>query len=160
MRRFAGPVALGFALLSLACAGARPVDAAAEEKAIRDIDTSWNAWLIAKNDSAIGAIYADGAVLLPPNLPRMTGAANIRAFWAGLWAMNASLTLTPGTIKVASATLAVEEGSYAFSAPGVPNDAGKYLVVWEKTGGRWQATADIWNSDQPAAPAPAPAPAP
>ncbi len=153
MRRFAGPVTLGIVLWSLACAGAPPVDAAAEEKAIRDIDTSWNAWLAAKNDSAIGAIYADGAVLLPPNMPRMTGAANIRAFWAGLWPMNASLSLTPGTITVASATLAVEEGSYAFSAPGLPNDVGKYLVVWKKTGGQWQATQDIWNSDQPAPPA-------
>jgi len=150
MRMDLRPTLLVIIALSLGCAPTPRVDAAADEKAIRDIDTSWNEWLTARNDSAIAEIYGDGAVLLPPNLPRVSGAASIRQFWAALWPLNASLSLTPISVRVdATGVLAVEEGSYAFAMPEMPNDAGKYIVVWQKQSGRWKAIQDIWNSDTP-----------
>lgn len=142
-------------LLTLACGSTEkapaPVDTSADEAAIRAIDTSWNGWLKARNDSAIAAIYAADAVLLPPNLPRVSGADAIRAFWAGLWPLKADLVLTPVTIRIAG-DWGIEEGNYAFTIPapgGDTKDDGKYLVIWRKSGGRWSAVQDIWNSDAP-----------
>ncbi len=153
-------LALGIGL-AMACNGtakapATPVDTSADEAAIRAIDTNWNSYLAAQNDSAIGAIYADDAVLLPPNLPRVSNPAAIRSFWAGLWPLKASLVLAPGSIRV-SGNMAVEEGSWTFEVPsanGGQKDNGKYVVVWRKDAGTWRAVQDIWNSDNPP-PAPA-----
>jgi ketosteroid isomerase-like protein len=161
MRLTARPLlAVGLALAMACSAGAKapaPVDTAADEAAIRAIDTSWNGWLAAQNDSAIAAIYAADAVLMPPNLPRVSNPAAIRGFWAGLWPLKASLVLTPGAIRV-SGDMAVEEGNWAFSAPaptGEQKDNGKYLVVWRKDAGAWHAVQDVWNSDNPPPAAPA-----
>jgi ketosteroid isomerase-like protein len=141
--------------LAIGCAPqAKPVDTAAEEAAIRTIDSKWNDYLKTQNDSAIGAIYAADAILFPPNMPRVTGADPIRKFWAGIWPLKASLELTPVTIRVAG-EWAMEEGSYSFSIPGptgATRDAGKYLVNWHKQDGTWRAVQDIWNSDNPPPP--------
>ena len=83
----------------------------------------------------------------------------MRAFWAVLWTMNASLSLAPETIEV-SGDLAVERGRWTWSNP-LPDgsqatDAGKYLVSWRRVNGQWKVVNDIWNSDNPPPP-PAPA---
>lgn len=150
-------------LLALAGAGgctapapSRGMDIAAEIAAIRAIDVRWNEYLKTQNDSAIAAIYASNAVLFPPNMPRISGAANIRQFWAGLWPLKASLTLAPTHVGVME-DRAVEEGMYLFSQPlpsgGQYKDIGKYILTWEKRDSVWQVTRDIWNSDQPPPPA-------
>jgi ketosteroid isomerase-like protein len=149
-------------LLAIAGAGgcAQPapsheMDVAGETAAIRAIDVSWNEYLRTRNDSAIAAIYASDAVLFPPNMPRISGAASIRQFWAGLWPMKASLTLAPTHIDVTE-DQAVEEGMYLFSNPlpggGQYKDIGKYIMTWQKRGSVWQVTREIWNSDQPPPP--------
>jgi ketosteroid isomerase-like protein len=153
MRLTASPFAALAIAFSIACGGGAKatVDTAADEAAIRAIDTNWNSWLATQNDSAIAAIYSADAVLMPPNLPRTTGSAAIRAFWAGLWPLKAALVLTPGTIQVGG-DLAVEEGTWTFSAPtpaGAQKDNGKYLVAWRKNAGTWHAVQDVWNSDNP-----------
>ena len=130
---------------------------AADEAAIRTIVEQWNGYLKTQNDSAIAAIYAPEAVLLPPAMPRVQGADAIRSFWAVIWTMKASLTLTPVTVR-ASGDWAMEEGNWSWSNPsptGEQTDHGKYLVTWHRTPTGWRAVQDIWNSDQapPATPA-------
>ncbi len=147
---------LGFTLACGTSAKA-PVDTTADEAAIRAIDASWNNWLGEHNDSAIGAIYAADAVLLPPNMPRVTGAVGIRSFWAGLWPLKATLVLAPVTIRV-NGDWALEEGNYSMTIPapaGETRDAGKFLVSWHKADGKWHAVKDIWNSDYPPPASPA-----
>lgn len=143
--------------LAAACAPAAPkVDIAAEETAIRAKVAEWNGFLQAKNDSAITALYGDRGALLPAGMPKLSGAAAMRPFWAQLWALNVNLVLNSVSVTVAqSGDLAVEEGTYSFDVPGVPSDKGKYLVVWYKQDGKWLVAQDIWNSDMtpPAAPA-------
>ena len=56
-------------------------------------------------------------------------------------------------------------GYFIMDKAGKPVDAGKFLEVWEKKGGKWRIVRDMWNSNgamaaAPAAPAAAPAPAP
>lgn len=150
---------LSVLILASACARLAPApDTVADEQAIKDLVSAWNGYLVARNDSAIAALYAPDGVLLPPNLPRVTGTAGIRAFWAQIWPLNASLTLASVNVTV-SGNWAVEEGNWTWSAPsaqGDQKDNGKYLVVWRKQDGTWKVTQDIWNSDNlPPPPAPA-----
>lgn len=150
-------VAAVLALSGFACE--KKADTAAEEKAIRDQVTAWNSAIAAKNDSIIGTIYADNATMYPPNEKAVTGTTAIRAFWAMMWPMNASLVITPTAVVVASSgDMATEAGTWTFSGTmptGPVTDNGKYLVHWHKLNGTWRVVDDIWNSDNPAVPAPA-----
>lgn len=158
--RFAPTLACTTLLLAaLGCTAAPRTDTAKEEAAIRQLVTDWNGYLAARNDSAIAALYASDGVMLPPNMPRVSGTEAIRAFWAELWKMNATLSLAPVSVRVApSGDLAVEEGNWDI-AMGDQKDHGKYLVTWSKAGGGWKVVQDIWNSDQPPALPAAAAPA-
>jgi uncharacterized protein (TIGR02246 family) len=143
-----------------ACQPAAPtVDAAAEELAIRAQVAAFNTAVAAYDSLAVGALYAQDAVLLPPNQERLEGTAGIRQFFAGLQQLNVAMAITPTVIVVAtSGDIAMEEGTWALSMP-LPdgstfNDNGKYLVAWKKVDGTWLMERDIWNSDN-APPAPA-----
>jgi uncharacterized protein (TIGR02246 family) len=141
--------------LTLGCTPRHTTDTAADEAAIRTIVTDWNGYLESQNDSAIGAIYHADGVLMPPGMPRVSGAENIRKFWAGIWPMKASLRLEPVIIRVVG-EWAIEEGDWTWSSPapdGDFKDRGKYIVTWHKTDGKWRAVQDIWNSDNSPPPA-------
>lgn len=131
----------------------KKADTATEEAAIRAQVAAFNAAIVAKNDSAVAAVYADNATLMPPNEKAATGTAAIRASFAQMWPMNASLVVTPTSIVIAtSGDMATEAGTWTFSATaptGPMNDTGKYLVHWHKTNGEWKIAEDIWNSDNP-----------
>lgn len=141
------------ALTGFACQ--KKADTAAEETAIRAQDAAWNAAIVAKNDSAMAALYADNGTLMPPNEKNVTGTAAIRSFFAMLWPMNASLVITPTAITVAaSGDMATDAGTYLFTAGG-QSETGKYLVHWHKIGTDWKIVDDMWNSDNPPMPMPA-----
>jgi len=130
--------------LEIGCFGrATATDTAADESAIGTIDARWNEYLKTQNDSAIGAIYAPDAILLPPNMPRISGTEPIRRFWAGIWLIKASLVVAPVSIRV-SGEWPVEEGDWSWSIPTPRGDQGD-----DKTGLGWRAVQDIWNSDNP-----------
>ena len=134
------------------------VDQAAIEKEIKDQVSAWNGYLAAQNDSAIGALYADDAVLMPPNQPRRTG-ADIRAFFAGLWVIKPKVVFTTDKVVASNAgDMAAEEGSFTLEyagADGKPiSDTGKYIVLWRKTDKGWKVVRDIFNTDLPPAPPP------
>jgi ketosteroid isomerase-like protein len=154
VRRFISSVMI---TLSVACTAApKPADTAADEQAIREIVTAWNGYLTSQNDSAITAIYASDAVIMPPNAPAVRGAAGIRQFWASLWPIKAELGITPTGIMV-HGDVAIEEGTWTLHIPGPDapvSDNGKYIVVWHRQSDGWKAIRDIYNSDN-APPAPA-----
>jgi uncharacterized protein (TIGR02246 family) len=151
MRRLVPTLSLVTALA--ACQPAAPkVDVAAEEQAIRAQVAAFNAAVAAYNDSAVAAIYAPDAVLLPPNQGRQTGPAFLEQMIAGLEPLKATFSVTPVTIVVAaSGDLAVEEGTWKTSVPKPDGtafeDNGKYLVAWKKINGTWLTQFDTWNSD-------------
>ena len=133
-----------------ACAPASTsTDTAADEQAIRGRIDSWNQALSSQNDSLIAGIYAEDAVMMPPAMPRISGRANIRDFYAQNWAMKGSLTLTPAGIRV-SGDWAIVEGNWTWTMPspqGEIRDHGKYLETWRRTDTSWEVVQDIWNSD-------------
>src|SRR5690606_22705483 len=104
--------------LALACAGTPPAPdtRAADAQAIRDIDTQWNEWLKTKNASAITAVYDSAGILMPPGMPAVRGLDNIRAFWAQIWALNATLQLAVENVEV-DGNLAVDRGTWTWEQP-------------------------------------------
>ena len=143
--------AAALAVTGFACEKAPTVDVAAEESAIRAATARFNENLAAKNDSLLAAAYAADAVLLPPNEAPVTGTSAIRAYWAQMWPMNASLVLTPAAVEIAQAgDMATETGTWTFSSTSpVMADNGKYLVVWTKENGEWRIAHDMWSSNNP-----------
>jgi len=98
--------------------------------------------------------YAPDAVVMAPNVPAFRGRDAISAFWTAFLASGAvDLALTSTNVTQPSSDVAIETGRYDLSlrpASGQAiKDAGKYVVVWKKSNGRWWAAEDIFNSDMP-----------
>jgi ketosteroid isomerase-like protein len=103
----------------------------------------------------VSNFYAPGATLMAPNYPAFRGRDAIQKFWTGFLATGSvDATLTSTNVTQPSSDVAIETGRYDVSlhpAGGQPiKDAGKYIVVWKKSNGRWWAYEDIFNSDLPA----------
>lgn len=148
MRRLA--LALSCVLLAACPPGATSTDTAADEQAIRALVDNWNAAIISQNDSLIGSLYADDGSLMAPGTRKVSGRANVQAFWAGLWGMKPSLAMIPVSITI-SGDLAVEEATYIWSitgAAGEEKEDGKSLIVWRRAGNSWQVVQHMWNPDR------------
>jgi len=148
MKRFSVLVTLVFA----ACASTMTPANDAED-AIRKMDRDFSAAASGGNVEGMMSIYADDAVLMPPNLPAFRGRDAIRQFWTGFTgAGKIDATLTPDKV-MQSCDMATELGHYALTITpkggAAVQDTGKYVVTWRKVGGQWKAVADIFNSDRP-----------
>jgi ketosteroid isomerase-like protein len=145
-------------MLSLfAAAGCTLALAAGDDGRIRAGTASWMSSFNSGNAGGIVALYADNAVLMPPNAPSARGVAAIKDAItkeiAG--AKKGGITLALGTtadeVGIAG-DMAWHSGTYVVKDKGGKSvDAGKFVEVWERKGGKWRIVRDIWNSD--AAPA-------
>jgi ketosteroid isomerase-like protein len=137
---------------------ARPVDTAAEERVLRDLDKKWVQATLAKDTIAIGNVYAEDAEFLPPNQPAVSGRAAIRTAWGQFLRPMSHLTLS----LTSSRFVVSPSGDFAYDAVtytlgyDLPNgkhydDVGKGVAVWKKVNGQWKAALDIFNSDKAAA---------
>jgi uncharacterized protein (TIGR02246 family) len=98
--------------------------------------------------------YAPDAEIMAPNMLAFRGREAIRAFWNAFLANGSvDLALTSTNVTQPSSDVAIETGRYDLSirpASGQAiKDAGKYMVLWKKSNGRWWAAEDIFNSDMP-----------
>ncbi|HEV7487601.1 MAG TPA: DUF4440 domain-containing protein [Thermoanaerobaculia bacterium] len=125
------------------------------ENAIRRANADFAANARAGNaQTLINNFYAPDAVVMAPNMPALRGRDAIQQFWTGFLATGSvDLALTSETVTQPSSDVAVETGRYDLSlrpASGQAiKDAGKYMVLWKKSNGRWWAVDDIFNSDMP-----------
>ena len=150
---------LVFLLLSLltACQSGTTSDTRADEATLRKLDDEWSKAVGARDVEKTISYYSDDAVVMPPNIPTLTGKEPIRALWksmldspdfSGGWKVT--------KVEVArSGDLAYISGNYEFNekdGSGKPiTDKGKYLEVWKKQAdGSWKCVADMFNSDMPA----------
>jgi uncharacterized protein (TIGR02246 family) len=144
-----------FVLLA-ACATTNPnndIVAGDAENAIRRMDADFNASIAAGSVDGMMKIYADNAVLMPPNTPVMRGRDAIRQYWtAVIGSGKVEATVTADDITQ-SCDMATEIGHYNLAispAGGAPmRDTGKYVITWRRIDGQWRAVADIFNSDLP-----------
>lgn len=130
--------------------------AAAEdaEAAIRANNDRFEQAVLASDSVAIAGLYTEDAVVLPPNMPKSVGRAEIQSTFGGMMAATPITSIELETEEVTTAgsgDLAYEVGRYqiAGTAPDGTTwrDSGKYLVVWRNVGGEWMLAADAWSSD-------------
>jgi len=130
-----------------------PSPGAEDERAIRAADEAWSRALERNDLDGLMASYAEDAVLLPMDAPAVVGREAIRARFARRLAIpgfSASFATTR-VVVAQSRDMAYELGTFRVSwddERGRPvARAGKHLVTWEKSGGRWQVTAESINYD-------------
>jgi len=125
------------------------------ENAIRRANSDFAANARSGNaQTVVNNFYAPDAVVMAPNMPALRGRDAILQFWTGFLASGAiDLALTSTNVTQPSADTAIESGRYDLSlrppSGQAIKDAGKYIVIWKKSNGRWWAAEDIFNSDLP-----------
>jgi ketosteroid isomerase-like protein len=146
---------LGLALGASCLAGDAKI-----EQAVRDADEAWSKVAGAKDLDKTVSFYADDAVVLPPNEPMITTKEGVRNLWKGFLDSLSSISWTTTRVEASkSGDMACLIGTYELTMKDGTKDHGKYCEVWQKRGGAWKVTSDMFSSDLPAAPAPA-SPAP
>ena len=153
-----------FRLIAAAiCSAALTALAADDAGRIRAGTESWMKSFNSGNAGAVVALYADDAVLMPPNSPLARGIAAIKEAIAKEIAgtKKSGFTLALGTLNEVGVAgdMAWHAGTYVVKDKGGKTvEAGKFLEAWERKGGKWRIVRDMWNSDgAPAAPTAPPA---
>ena len=103
------------------------------------------------NAAAVGALYAEDAILLPPGSEMIKGRIGIQEFWQGGLKMGIKDAVLTSVDVTAYGDTAVEIGTYALKiqpeGQAAVEDHGKYVVVWKKgADGAWRLAVDIWNT--------------
>ena len=158
------PASIVFATLLAGCTPAAPPappdTRAADTQAIRDIETAWSQSFASRDINKVTANYSDDASLFLPDMPIITGRANIVSQMGPFFNdKNFTLSFTTDKVVVAkSGDMAYTQGSYTSTMTDpktkkVVTEKGKYVTVYTKQAdGSWKATADIDNADAQAAP--------
>ena len=102
--------------------------------------------MLAGNAKAVGDLYTEDAVVLPPGAKRESGRPAIVAFWQG----GIDAGIKDRTLKTVSlesvGDLAYEEGGLRIVASDGQITDARYVVVWKRVMGVWKLHRDIWNS--------------
>lgn len=121
------------------------------QQQINAINQSFDNAFNAKNAAAIGALYADNAVVMPaPAGEPVIGAGAVQSFFAGLieaGVIEHQLTLVDA---VEDGNLAFQRGKWAgamVNAQGEKQTFGGnvHLVYRKQADGSWKAVTHIWN---------------
>ncbi len=140
-------LALGLAF-GAATAACTRVPAQGDSGARRGIEAAVAQYVTATNEGdseALTALYAEDAVLLPPDHEPIQGREAIGAFWRQ--GTDAGLEVRMLRIEV-DGSVGYLVGSYHLPATEEePADSGKYVMCLRRQpDGAWKLTADIWNS--------------
>jgi len=122
---------------------------------LEELDSRMHRAMIGGDIEAILAFYAEDAVVLPNNAPKIVGKAALRKSWDDQRKSGVTFGSFMGTVEQAweCGGMVYSVGSYAMSAnvPGMPRpmaDKGKYLAVYRRAAdGKLQIVYDIWNTD-------------
>ena len=140
---------------------ATPAAVSADEAAIRAQSVTWIKAYNAGDAKAATALYADDAILMPPDTPAMKGPAAILAFLtkdiAESKKAGVSFAIDGKTDVGVAGNTGWESGSMKVIVKGAVVGTGKFLSVSRKKDGKWVYIRDTYNMDA-AAPAPSAAP--
>ncbi len=136
-------LALGLALLG----GCSAPAGTSQPGARRAIEAAVQRYVEASNRGdadGLASLYADDAVLLPPDHEPVRGRAAIGEFWRQ--GTDEGLEVTTLTVEV-EGNLGYLIGRYHLPATDEePADSGKYVMCLKRQpDGAWKLTADIWN---------------
>jgi ketosteroid isomerase-like protein len=133
-----------------------PNDAASVQRAIDSAETRFSTALMKGDTAGINSVYADDAVILPPNMKAQRGRAGLSQMHA---AMLANVTYPAVSLKsedlIVSGDYGIERGSFRMTIQpkvGKPmEDVGKFISIWKKQpDGSWKMIRDMFSSDLPA----------
>jgi len=130
--------------LVAACAGQPPVSDPADRRAV---ETAIRSYVEASNKgdvATLAGLYAEDAMLLPPDHEPIQGREAIRAFWRQ--GTDEGLEVTNLAVEV-EGNLGYLVGQYHLPpTEEEPADSGKYVMCLKRQrDGSWKVTADIWN---------------
>jgi uncharacterized protein (TIGR02246 family) len=137
---------------AVATVSAAPVNTAADESAIRDLNASWFRINNTHDAAALAALYADDAVLMMPGSPVARGREAIAAAYKkdmDIMAKSGMMNNQGSDSEIAvSGDLAYESNTFTLTdKTGKKIDSGKYVTVFAKRDGKWVIVRDIWNMD-------------
>jgi uncharacterized protein (TIGR02246 family) len=127
-----------------------------DEAAVRAVDREWTRAATAGDGSALTALYASDATLLPPNEPVAKGEAVKKYNIDMVNAFSGPIELTTTAVE-GRGDLAYAVGMYRATltpkkagAKALPTEEGKYLEVLKKQAdGSWKIVYDMWNQNAP-----------
>lgn len=139
------------AMVFSACqAPAPPTLSDTDVAAIKRANASYASAVMAKDWAALAALYAEDAIILPPNHPPVTGRVAIKTYFEGFPPMSAFEV--PALEIEGRGDIALVRGTYSLtiSQEGAApvTDSGKWMEMRRKQAdGSWIILRDIWNSD-------------
>lgn len=116
--------------------------------AIRDVGANYSRLMNARDFKGVAALYAEDAIILPPDHSPVEGRAAIQAFLeddAPLSDFRVQLIEADGRQDLAYAR---ERVTFTLHSEGAPQTLGesKVLSIWRKrSDGSWEVLRDIWN---------------
>jgi uncharacterized protein (TIGR02246 family) len=155
-----GSAFLALAAIQFGCSDAPktpPDTRAADEKAIRDVETQWSKDLQAKDLEKDVAHYDNDAAFLFTNMPIVSGKTSIRGVHQQLFAdPNIAMDFSTSKVEVSKGgDLAYTQGVYHLTTSDPKtkrpvSETGKYITVYKKQAdGGWKAIEDMLNADAP-----------
>ena len=142
---------IGCTLLFVACLQ-MPVapDMVKVKNEIQATVTKWADAENARDAKVVASFYADDAIRLPPNMPMISGKANIlKSLEEEMANMPKGLTVVLETLDVLGNEKDVVEVGRAFlkDTTGKVVYSGKYLTYWQNRNGKYMAVRDMINDD-------------
>ena len=124
----------------------------ATKAGIKQIAPEMEAAFRTKDAAKLASLYADDAVLMPPNQEMVKGRAAIEAWFREPMRRLASVKIAPARTKV-SGDKPDEVGTFETIAEGTTAASPmtfKYVLIFKRVKGKWLVAFDIWNSNFPA----------
>lgn len=132
------------------------VDTEAEGRALMQLSRDWAAMVAAGDMESAFAVWAEDAVMLPPDMPLLEGRKAIRSYIdEASQTPGFSITWQPISVEVSSSgdlAFMVERNMTTMNdSTGNPMTIhGKAVTVWRRDAeGSWKNIADIWNTAPP-----------
>jgi uncharacterized protein (TIGR02246 family) len=119
---------------------------AGDKEAIQALDDQFSAAAARGDATAIAALYATDATVLPPDNSVVTG-ARIPAFFAAMVTQVAAVKLTATEVTRLSEDYIREIGDVTVTTKGEKpvTATSSYVVVWRRVGGVWKLWTDIFH---------------
>ncbi len=147
MRKLSVGIAIALTVLFSGILQAQNKTDPALNKLAADFEAAYNAGDAVK----AAAMYADDAVVMPPDGQMVKGRSAIAARLKSEMKGKVTLKLSPSASAI-SGDQAYEAGTITVALPDGHTLSEKYLVVYKRVGGEWKIAYDIWNSNAPPTP--------
>jgi len=124
---------------------------------VADIAVRLEAAFNAGDAAALASLYADSAILMPPNEPMVKGRAGIQAWFEQALPRVGHVSITPIESRSVG-DQAFQAGAFTSRSPAgtgssiqepSPARPGKYVLLLIRSAGHWKIQYDIWSLDQP-----------